>query len=114
MPKRPALLQYAYMRTSHRRLVATLFALQFTLVGTLHARDTAPPQPPSQTSRELFKGVQAERLFPDSKTFADATAKYDAAEILRRYESTKSQPGFSLRDFVNANFVIPASATSSF
>jgi alpha,alpha-trehalase len=98
----------------HRlRCFAAIIAFQFTLVGTLPARD-APPLPPSQIYGELFQRVQTERLFPDSKTFADAIAKVESAEILRRYQAAKDQPGFSLRDFVNENFVIPAPAGGDF
>ena len=88
-------------------------ALQLAFVGVLRARE-APPQPPSRIYGELFERVQGERLFPDSKTFADAIAKAEPAEIVRRYQAAKVEPGFSLRDFVATNFIIPAAAASDF
>ncbi|MDF3020520.1 MAG: treA [Steroidobacteraceae bacterium] len=95
------------------RCFAAIVALQFALPAALQARD-APPLPPSQIYGELFQRVQVERLFPDSKTFADAVARTEPAEILRRYQAAKDQPGFSLRDFVAENFEIPAPAGGDF
>jgi alpha,alpha-trehalase len=77
------------------------------------ARELAP-LPPSQLYGALFQRVQTERMFPDSKTFADAIAKTAPEEIMRRYAEQKDQPGFSLRDFVTENFVIPGAAVSDF
>ncbi len=77
------------------------------------ARDVAP-QPPSRVFGELFHRVQTERIFPDSKTFADAIPKSAPAGILRRYEESKSRKDFSLADFVAANFTMPAAAASDF
>ena len=77
------------------------------------ARD-AIPAPPSQLYGELFHRVQTERLFPDSKTFADATARSDPAGIMRKYEAAKNSPGFSLQQFVTANFDIPGAIGGDF
>ena len=108
-----AVLQYTYMFKHPFRCFAAIVALQFALPAALQARD-APPLPPSQIYGELFQRVQVERLFPDSKTFADAVAKAEPAEILRRYQAAKDQQGFSLRDFVAENFEIPAPAGGDF
>src|SRR6185436_10910311 len=83
------------------------------LAGIAQARDTAP-RSPSQLYGELFHRVQTERLFADSKTFADSTAKKNATTILHRYASEKSHAGFSLKKFVVANFNIPAAAGGDF
>jgi alpha,alpha-trehalase len=100
-----------------RRIPATAFiaiaSLHVALVSAASARD-APPLPPSQIYGELFHRVQTERLFPDSKTFADATPKSEPAEIMSRYAAGRVRPGFSLRAFVSENFVIPDAAQSGF
>ncbi len=99
-----------------RRVRAPLFlaAAALTLLcNAALARDIAL-QPPSQVFGELFHRVQTERIFPDSKTFADAIPKAAPAEILRRYEESKSSKDFSLADFVAANFTMPAAAASDF
>ncbi len=91
-----------------------VLALQLTLGGgCVCARDAAPP-PPSQVYGALFERAQAEKVFPDGKTFADAVAKEAPAEVLRKYEAARKLPGFSLRDFVAANFDVPGAAQSGF
>ena len=62
------------------RVAALLACVAFS---TVHARDIAP-LPPSQLYSELFHRAQTEKLFPDSKTFADATARASTEEIMRR------------------------------
>ncbi|HET7812315.1 MAG TPA: alpha,alpha-trehalase TreF [Steroidobacteraceae bacterium] len=81
--------------------------------ATVQARDLAP-LPPSQLYGELFHRVQTEKLYPDSKTFADAIARTSAAEIMRRYHAAKDVGGFSLKDFVEQNFTIPGPVASDF
>ncbi|HEU5133610.1 MAG TPA: alpha,alpha-trehalase TreF [Steroidobacteraceae bacterium] len=83
------------------------------LTGVANARD-AEPRPPSELYGELFHRVQTERIFSDSKTFADALARSSPSRINRRYAAEKDLEGFSLRNFVGENFVIPESATSEF
>jgi len=87
--------------------------MQLALLGNVEARDVAP-QPPSQVYGSLFERVQTERLFADSKTFADATPKAAPEEILRLYETKKGGADFSLRDFTGEHFVIPGAAASEF
>jgi alpha,alpha-trehalase len=96
------------------RSFLAILALQFASSWMqVQARDVAP-QPPSILYGELFDRVQTERLFADSKTFADAVAKAAPEEIMRRYAAHKSDAGFVLADFVSANFAIPAAAASHF
>lgn len=113
---RANVLQFGQTRTAMnlRRTIAVVFALQlaFAAVG-LRARES-PPQSPAQLYGELFERVQSERLFPDSKTFADATARSPAAEILRDYQAKKGEAGFSLEKFVTGHFIIPGAAQSEF
>ncbi len=99
-----------------RRVRAPLFLAVATLAllcNAALARDVAP-RPPSQVFGELFHRVQMERLFPDSKTFADAIPRSAPAEILLRYEASRDRKDFSLADFVAANFTMPAAAASEF
>jgi alpha,alpha-trehalase len=96
-----------------RRNFAILF-LHCVLVGAVaHARQPAPLSP-AQLYGELYQRVESEKLFADGKTFADAVAKREPADILRRYAAAKSAAGFSLRDFVAENFTIPGAAQSDF
>jgi alpha,alpha-trehalase len=91
-----------------------VFALQLTISGGYAAAREATPPPPSQLYGALFERVQSEKIFSDGKTFADAVAKQSPAEILRRYEAGRKLPGFSLRDFVAENFIVPGAAQSDF
>jgi alpha,alpha-trehalase len=96
---------------------ATFFAVVALQIASFsvvtHAREAAP-RPPSQLYGALFHRVQTERIFADSKTFADAVAKAAPGEIMRRYETSKDRAGFSLKDFVAENFHIPGGAASEF
>src|ERR1041384_4291270 len=73
-----------------------------------------PPAPPSQIYGELFQRVQTERLFPDSKTFVDATPLLVPAELMSRYEAQKQRADFSLRKFVDEHFTIPQAVAGDF
>jgi alpha,alpha-trehalase len=98
-----------------RRNRAPLFLaiLAFAFAAAAPARDVVP-RPPSQIFGALFERVQTERVFPDSKTFADAIPKADPEEIVRSYEAQRQRPDFSLREFVAANFTLPAHAGSGY
>ena len=50
---------------------------------------TAIYTPFEEVFGELFHDVQTSGIFPDSKTFIDATAKYAAAGILDKYRQWK-------------------------
>jgi len=57
---------------------------------------------------ELFKQVQMEGIFSDSKTFADAIPKLPMEEILAKYNSTLiNNNKVNIADFVQENFFIP-------
>lgn len=66
------------------------------------------PQPPDIRLGPLFHAVQAAKLFPDQKTFADAVPKSNPSSILADWQMQKSQRNFDLKRFVNANFTLPA------
>lgn len=63
--------------------------------------------------RTLFEDVQLKRIFPDSKTFVDATSKHDANEIERMYLFKKSEPGFDLKKFIEEHFDLPKSHSAN-
>jgi alpha,alpha-trehalase len=56
---------------------------------------------------ELFREVQLQAIFPDSKTFVDCIPKRPLDVILKDYEKQKSSPGFNLRKFVEENYTLP-------
>ena len=56
---------------------------------------------------QLFRDVQMDRIFPDGKTFVDCQAKQPMDSLEKLYLSRKDQPGFSLADFVQENFIVP-------
>jgi alpha,alpha-trehalase len=104
----------SFATRSRAYVFTTVAALQLALLyGNALARDAAP-RSPSEIYGALFQRVQTERIFADSKTFADATAKFAPEEILRRYESGKNAPGFSLREFVAEHFIEPSAAAGEF
>src|SRR4051812_27602939 len=63
---------------------------------------------------ELFKDVQLNSIFPDSKTFVDCTPKRDIAEIVDDYEKVKGTADFDLKEFVAINFDLPVRPKSTF
>ncbi|MEM6361516.1 MAG: alpha,alpha-trehalase TreF [Bacteroidota bacterium] len=65
-------------------------------------------------SSQLFKDVQLAAIFPDSKTFVDCTPKQPLIDINARYIDQKSNEGFNLKEFVEANFEMPVNPTTGF
>lgn len=63
---------------------------------------------------DLFKDVQLNEVFPDSKTFVDCTPKRDLEDILSDYEKIKATPDFDLKEFVHLNFDLPVRPKSDF
>jgi len=96
------------------RVWFVLASLQLALWSSIATAREIAPLPPSQVYGALFHRVQTERVFADSKTFADAVAQSAPEEILRRFAAERDREGFSLRQFVSENFLVPASATSQF
>ncbi|MCI0517797.1 MAG: alpha,alpha-trehalase TreF [Woeseiaceae bacterium] len=62
---------------------------------------------PREIFGELFEAVQADRIFGDSKSFVDAVALRDPAEILRLYREERGRPRFDLQAFVRRHFDLP-------
>lgn len=56
---------------------------------------------------ELFKAVQMEGLFPDSKTFVDLDRDLPFIELERQYLEERETSGFELGEFVEEHFSDP-------
>ncbi|SAL41807.1 trehalase [Caballeronia peredens] len=63
--------------------------------------------PPSELYGDLFVAVQTQAIYPDQKTFVDATPKMDPAQIVQAYHQQMTTPGFSLAAFVAQYFTPP-------
>ncbi|MDX5477403.1 MAG: trehalase, partial [Cyclobacteriaceae bacterium] len=63
--------------------------------------------PPEELYWELFDAVQMSGIFKDSKTFVDCIPKRPAKDILLDFYEQANNNGFSLMDFVKANFNMP-------
>ncbi len=62
----------------------------------------------------LYEEVQSAGIFPDSKYFPDSRPKSSATVILNAYTRAKTQPGFDLKNFVEAHFEAPHSPDSGY
>lgn len=69
----------------------------------------SPPPTPFDLYGPLLDAVQMQGLFPDGKIFVDAVPRRSADEILRDFASLEGNAD-GLRDFVVANFDLPAPA----
>ncbi len=56
---------------------------------------------------ELFRDVQMQAIFPDSKTFVDLVPDRPYGELIALYREQKGNPGFELSEFVKAHFSDP-------
>lgn len=63
--------------------------------------------PPDEIYAELFDAVQSSHVFPDSKSFPDATPRADPASILKSYRASVHEDGFDLESFIKSNFDLP-------
>jgi alpha,alpha-trehalase len=68
----------------------------------------AQQKTPRQLFPGLFESVQSSDIFPDNKTFVDCTPKYAPALIMKAYNEQLGKTGFDLKEFVLANFTVPA------
>ncbi|HTE00636.1 MAG TPA: alpha,alpha-trehalase TreF [Mucilaginibacter sp.] len=69
---------------------------------------------PRQLFPGLFEAVQLSDIFPDNKTFVDATPVHDPILIMKDYNQQKDKPGFNLKQFVSDNFTIPGTHNDVF
>ncbi|QJW90570.1 trehalase [Spirosoma taeanense] len=63
-------------------------------------------QSPDEQFGKLFQDVQTSGVFPDSKTFADATPRFSPNTVLANYEKARQNRKFSLKNFVEQQFVL--------
>lgn len=69
---------------------------------------------PQEQYPELFKAVQSQGIFPDSKTFPDCIPVLAPELIREAYNSEKDYPDFDLMAFVLQNFKLPATPAANF
>lgn len=96
-----------------RRLALLVITPSLLAIGAAVAAlepSGAYPPPPQQLYGELFKRVEEVALFPDSKTFCDATPNTAPAEILARFQKLVPHTRDDLEAFVAANFSVPQNA----
>jgi alpha,alpha-trehalase len=72
----------------------------------------AVPPSPSVLFQDLYPRVQNEHVFPDSKTFADATPKQAPSAILSDYRSRPPRTKAVLAAFVRKHFVVPSEGST--
>lgn len=72
--------------------------------------------PPDQLFGQLFEDVQLKQIFPDGKTFPDCTPRFPQHVILKSYAAEKSAPdgSFSLKNFIDQNFLMPEQPLSGY
>ena len=66
---------------------------------------------PHELFGPLFEAVQAARIYPDAKTFADAVAKEDPQTILAQYRREQPRDAVALKAFVERYFSLPEPTT---
>jgi alpha,alpha-trehalase len=90
-------------------VLSSLASLTATSAADVAAPEAFVPTP-AQLFGPLFLQVQMDALFPDGKTFPDATAKAPPPVILRRYRRADPRSRAALLRFVNRNFSFPKGA----
>ena len=63
---------------------------------------------------DFYHVAQMAHLYPDSKTFADATPRLPLNELLASHETLKDEPDFDLKNFIETNFDIPQAFQADF
>ena len=69
---------------------------------------------PEEVYGPMFGEIQMMKLYPDSKTFADATPKYDVDKIILEFRKRKNDPDFDAKAFVEEHWEIPQPFASGF
>lgn len=75
---------------------------------------SAQVKTPRQLFPGLFEAVQLSDIFPDNKTFVDATPRRDPELIMKDYNDQKDKQDFDLKQFVIDNFLVPGSNSDVF
>ena len=63
---------------------------------------------------ELFEAVQMQSVFEDSKTFPDCIPLMSVADIIARYQASKNNVEFDLKEFVLKHFELPESKAETY
>lgn len=63
---------------------------------------------------ELFEAVQMQPVFEDSKTFPDCIPLMSVADIIARYQASKNNVEFDLREFVLKHFELPENKAEAY
>ena len=92
------------------RIGLTLAAVVFIADAALALERPAPPQ---VEFGDLYADVELQRIFPDSKEFADATAKSPPDDILALYRAERPLTPEALKRFVVEHFTLPAEPAAS-
>src|SRR5690348_7275751 len=83
-------------------------------MGEALAAPAPVPQPPSVVYGDLFDTVQRQKVFVDSKTFADAVPKDSPASVMAAWRQERRGAGFDLRAFVERHFTVPEVRESTY
>lgn len=81
--------------------------IRFLLLGLCALLIAATEPSPAQRFGALFHAVQMQRIFPDSKTFADAEPRRSDAAIMADFARCACREDAALKAFVLANFALP-------
>ena len=87
------------------RIAIALIAVLF-VAHSAHGAEA--PVPPEVEFQDLYADVELQRIFSDSKEFADATPISPPAEIVAAYHAQKPMSADALKQFVSAHFQLPA------
>ncbi len=79
-----------------------------TVASTIASEAGSTMYDPSRDLGSLFADVQLARVFPDSKTFADAIPRDGAPAVRAAYESARRAGPVNLPAFVATHFELPA------
>lgn len=78
------------------------------------AAEPARVPTPADVYGELFKQVQLNAVFPDSKAFVDALPNRPPEQVLSEYRQLRTQPDFDLKKFVVERFAPPPNVAAEF
>lgn len=105
------------------RFLFVLTLLSGACAAPSRAEAPAAPPPPAADARQVatpdqawpgvFAAVQEAELFPDQKLFADAVPRMAPAEVEAAFLRQRAAPGFDLRRFVQAHFVLPGDVAAT-
>lgn len=84
------------------------------LAGAVSASAQEVVRTPVDEYGELFKEVQLNAVFPDSKSFVDALPKRPPEQIVNEFNQQRHEPGFDLKKFVAAHFDPPPDVASGY